>query len=223
MEYQPIAPCVEVLIPEAWLLQYARDCGIATDTSTNLAPLLQLEIDHFLREDEWVHNESTYGHHPRLLYQVPHQELLIDLESQKLDVGLPAAKMLTEVLNEKPLGDNPDWNSLLPTVPALNGVGHEYLLTSEGEMAAKSTLTRTMLGKNNASSLSLEDLPFELDHQYGRSRLQEIADSVASERLECSKKSLELIAETRRRGLLEKRCNAILEKMLPEMKVSSVN
>lgn len=49
-------------------------------------------------------------------------------------------------------------------------------------------LTRTMLGKNTGSFLSLEDLPFELDHQYGRLQLQEMAEGIASEKLECSKK-----------------------------------
>lgn len=211
----------KVEIPAAWLLKYARDQGLATDSSTDISSFLDLDMNFFLRREEQAQAD---GPNLQSFYEGPHKELVTEVESEKLEVSINAAKRLAKALYDESPGADPDWDSLLPSVPGFNGSGHYlYLLTSEGEMAAKSTLTTNVLGKNTASFLSPQDVPFELDHQYGRLQLQEMTDSMASEKLECSKKSLGLIAEAQRDDFSVKKANSIIESALPELKVSSLN
>lgn len=197
------------------ILAFARSRDIAADIA--VAPTyLGLNLDPPVAPNDYiVLREFLHAE------QVAFQERI---EPQNLQMSEDVKHALEMEFQDEAEQVEPDWKTLLPPIPSYNVQDDPpYLLTHEGELAAKAQWAENSLGTALASKLDPEDSPLEVDRQHMPQMWQAITDycmkADTSTKLICSKESLDLVADSQPGVLSGKALDTIYEATLPKLNV----
>lgn len=199
------------------IFDYARARGIAADT-VQAPPYLDVNLEFPLEHGGSDIIKCTYQKRLAIFRDKIKPKKLEMPQEVKLELAINALDDLLQA--------EPEWNTIFPEIPSYNAPEPQpYLLTYAGELAGKVLLAKKLHGAEVASKLSPEDSPLEIDRQHLPPALQAMIDPTmkkdTSTKLECSKESLALAAESQAEVLPGKAFDTMLEVILPKLHVCS--
>lgn len=196
------------------LIAYARARGVATDTAQSPPYIDDLEFS----SDDGFDVKAMYQQRLEIFRHIVKPNKLEMEEGVKRELAMNALDELQHA--------EPHWKTIFPQIPLYNV--HEnppYLLTYEGELTGKVLLAKKSHGAEFASKLKPEDSPVEIEFHHMSQTFQAMPDpsmkKASSAKLECSKESLALAAESQRVVQPGKAVDAVLGTILPKLKVCS--
>lgn len=177
------------------VLDYARSHGVAFDfAAVNLIDYVDQNCD--IPSTALPSQQETQHAFEDHISSV-HASIEGNIQTEKLDVSKDDARFLSTVIRKSKVegkDNNINWDSLLPSLDLLERIKLEVpLLKIDAELRLSSIRQRSVL---DLSEIQLPAAPLVPDCQ---SPLVDIRDEIKKERLECTKESLKLIQNARRR------------------------